>query len=894
MFLRRSIPHLVFLAVVASMALTCIWVIYRLHQPVSPVDLKMSEADRISYYLVTHTSGPKFQLGGTERVIKVISHAVLQGTEPYDPRRRVGYGLRVRIIKGDRVFWQHDTFIDTRQSKAVRLDEIWLRENTFTTRRGMELTDDRVLVVHLPEDTPADSMLEITLLGEPQSALIRVYERELRTAEERETAVQGLRDSFAEAMVERSTYAPWALMSEEDRHQRMSHRYLRMPAVGEPGVDFQTRSLFYTGFRLPLEELTAEEGLWLDDRRAAALNVVGPTTLEISLDRPSQQELLRMQEHGGRRASAIAAAGPTGNRARQQDGVLRIRSISEVDDPPAWALPLPGLGAGTTHSIEIPAGLHSLRIDTSTPVPVRAEVAGPPHSQFGAIPYLDHPEGGRRLVPDERRFAVYETGPRRLPVIAGIFVPEDPRARIMRIDARVVMPEAADGSPVVSRALPAATLSLEFLDEEDQTILVETHEVEAPFTPFEHLDRARGSDGEVAEAVGIRVIAPEGADKIRVTASDDVALRFYRYLPSPVLYQPPYRNVELSRNHWRYAPRDRRNWFPATPLNAAVLSEELQRSILVAQVRLEPRQRHKRSGKRYVDAVAVTPRGRPERHQILEPVPPERTAVVARTWPPGALARLEANRPTRFRFADPSRSRIDYAVPEDQLGKMLAVHVDGQPLARFRLTASRGYWNLPRVEHGEHEIALVTEASGADFYLDRPPAVLATTRLFRRRTVYALDAAPLEIAVRKVPGQRVYVTMVTYAPAAASEEDIQIRAVIGGGVPLRVPGKPFSKLTVAERVVPLPEPRYPHTAMLAGVAGQQAGQPRYLTIPLSDDLVPGTHMIGFASVGAPRMWARFFVTHQDEQSEDRVLQWRFRASEAESDGDGDADDDASP
>lgn len=887
-FLRRSIPHLVFLAVVVSLALTCLWVIYRLRQPVSPIDLKVAQAERISYYLVTHTSGPKFQLSGDERVVKIVSHAVLEGNEPYDPRRTLGYGLRVRITRGDRVLWQHDTSIDTRQSKAVQIEDTWLRENTFTTRRGMEMTDDRVLIVHLPEDTPALSMLEITLLGEPQNALIRVYERESRTAEERVHSVQALRESIAEAMVQRSTYAPWALMSEEDRHQRMSHRYLRMSAVGEPGVDFQTHSLFYSGFRLPLEELTAEEGLWLHDSRAVALNVVGPTTLQIALHRPSQQELRRMQEYGGRITSLDMAAPLPGNRAPDQGGTLRIRSIAELEDPPAWGLPLPALGASASHAIEVPAGLHSLHFQTTASAPVRVEVMGPPSSQFGAIPYLAHRDGGRRLVPDERRFAVYETGPQRLPVIAGIFVPEDPRARIMRIDARVIMPAASAGTGAVSRGLPAATLTLDFLDEEDQTIQVETHTVEAPFTPFERLDRVRGNDAGVADAVGIRVIAPEGAYKIRVTASNDVALRFYRYLASPVLYQPPYRTVELSRNRWRYAPRDRRNWFPSTPLNASVLSEEQQRSMLVAQVRLEPKQpRKKRSRKAHVDAVAVTPRGRPERHQILEPVPPESVAAVVRTWPSGALTRLAAGTPTRFRFAAPSRSRIDYAVPEGQLGKMVAVHVDGQPLARFRLTAARGYWNLPRIEHGAHEIELVTEASGGDFYLDRPPVVLATARLFRRRTVYALDAAPLEIAVRKVPGKRVYVTMVTYAPASA--KDAQVRAVIGGGVPRRVPGETFGQLTLAERVVPLPEPRYPHTAVLAGVAGKQAGQPRYFTIALGNDIVPGTHMIGFAGVGAPRMWARFFVTHQDDRAEDRVLQWRFRASGADVEGDADGD-----
>lgn len=890
--LRRLTPHLMYLSVVLAIAAVCVWIMYRLHLPAPPMDHKVERADRISYYVVTHTAGPSFELTGTERVIKVVSHAILDGREPYDPRRRVSYGLRARVSYQGRVLWQHDTFIDSRQSKAVQLDDVWLRENAFTSRLDTEMTDDRVVILHLPEDIPQESMLELTLLGTPDRGLVRAYQQVERTPDEKASLALSMSDSRAEAMVQRSTYAPWALLSEEDKLQRLSHKFLRMPAAGEPGVDFETFSVFYTGFRLPLEALTAEEGMWLNRHRSVALNIVGPTTVKLELHRPSLDELRSRVQHG-----RSVPAGMAGSLAWEADpaeaGAVHILSVSEARSAPAWDLPVPAAGASSVHEIEVPPGLHSLHIHTDSAVPVRIDASGPPASQFGAIPYIEHSEAGRRLMPDERRFRVYETGPGRHPVIAGILVPEDPRARILRIDVRVAVPNPPSSDPPSSdpsssdqEAMPSAALTFEFLDREDRVIDTEGHEVQAPYTLFERVEHLRGEAPGITDAVGIRMVAPAGTHKIRISAARDVALRLYRFLPGTTLYEPPYRHVGLSHSRWRFAPRERRQWFPYAPLNASLLTEQEQRSMLMAQVRLEPSRRGTSAGTR-PKVVAVTPKGRPERHHILEPVPPDLVAETLESWPAGALSRLDVGVPTRFRFAGPSRPRIHYAVPQDQLGERVVVQMDGKPAAWFRITATRGYWNLPRVAPGAHEIQVVSEATRAALYFDRPPVDVASARLFRRRTVYALDAAPLEIEVRKPPGKQVRVTMVVYAPRdvaagqsadqPGSEHDVAVRAVIGGGVPMRMPAEPFPAITLAERVVPLPEPRYPHAAMFEGVAGREAGSPRYITVPLGDDIVPGTHVVAFAGVGAPRMWARFFVTHQDATPRDRALQWRFRA-----------------
>ncbi|HWN69445.1 MAG TPA: hypothetical protein VNM90_17510, partial [Haliangium sp.] len=540
----------------------------------------------------------------------------------------------------------------------------------------------------------------------------------------------------------------------------------------------------------------------------------------------------------------------------------------------------------------------------------RLDVSGPPMSQFGAIPYVSHDDVDRRLLPDERRLVVYETGPDQVPAMAGIFVPGDSRARILRADVRIAIapdpPGVADVPPLSSSRFKSG-LVFEYLDAQQRVLAAEQQVVEALYTPFERMERSDGSVVSLSDSVGLRLITPAGTHWVRLTASRDVAVRFYRYLDGDDEYQAPYSKVPLTRSVWRYAPRDRRQWFYSAPSNATALLEADQRSLLIAQVRLEPvghqasglalaqasRQESghssetdgARRGGAPVPAIAVAPLGRPEQHVIFEPVLPRRFADLLLRWPAGVATRLAAGQAMRFRFDGRTRPRLDYRIPAEHLGQALTVRVDGEPLATMRFTTTRGYWSLPRVNPGSHTFDVVTEARGVELYLDRPPAPVADGgparfELIRRRTVYALGPEPLELAVRKPPGKRVLVTMVLYAPWPEARDDVELRMVIGGGVPQRVTRVPFSRITVADRTLPLPEASVSVPATFADRHGNPASYPRLITVPLGDDLVPGGHRVGFSVSGGGQLWARFYVTHQAPADGEQALQWYLHEDDA--------------
>jgi hypothetical protein len=898
--MRRWVPHLVQIFTVSAVVGICIWVAYQRHLPPAPLTRKIAEAERLSYQVVTRAQGPRFEILGNERLIKIVSHAVLDPDLAYDPRRVVSYGFRLRLMDEGRLLWQHDALLDSRQSKDARLGDIWIRENAFTSRLDTELSDDRMLLVHLPEDALPGSTLELTLLGEPDKALIRVYKYTERSEGALRRALHRVDEAGGRAVFTRNTYTPWFLLTEEDKLDRLSHNFERMAPVGEAGMDFYSESVFYTGFRSAAEDLESDGGLVLERHRGLVLNVLGPTSLRVELRRATERE------------------STTGEEAGRPGDVVRIRAVSEAgtarvhqqpnDDSPRWELLVPSSHRPDTYSIEIPPGLHSLHFFTDARAPVRLDVSGPPTSQFGAIPYVSHDQVDRRLVPDERRLVLYETGPDKLPAMAGIFVPDDPRARVLRVDVRIAItpapPGVADVPPLSSSRFKSG-LTFEYLDAQQRVLAAEQHTVEALYTPFERMERADGSVVSLSDSVGLRLIAPAGTHWVRLTAARDVAVRFYRHLDGGDEYQAPYSKVPLARSVWRYAPRDRRQWFYSAPSNATSLVEVEQRALLIAQVRLEPvsdpgigqklgpdgsgRDGSRRGGAP-VPAIAVAPLGRPEQHVIFEPVLPRRFADLLLRWPAAVATRLHTGQAMRFRFDGRTRPRLDYRIPAEHLGQTLTVRVDGEPLATMRFTTTRGYWSLPRVNPGNHAVEVVTDARegalvAAELYLDRPPAPAsaggpARFELIRRRTVYALGPDPLELAVRKPPGKRVLVTMVVYAPWPEARDDVELRMIIGGGVPQRITRVPFSRITVADRTLPLPEAEGSIPVTFADRHDSPAGYPRFINVPLGDDLVTGGHRIGFSVSGSGRLWVRFYVTHQAPAAGERALQWYLHEDDA--------------
>ncbi len=336
-----------FVALAARVAMT-------LDRPPNALDQKLAGAERYLYYRIAPGTGPVFELDGTEAVVRLVTHAAIPAAAgpaaaaAYDPARELDYGVRLALDTGGGQTWTRDVFTRARQSKARWIAAhggVWLDENTFSLERELEVTDDRLLVVSLPPGVPAGARLRVSLLGDAAEGFLRAYTPIPRADVDRK--LRELPPADRGRLAERISYLPWdRLPAKGLASLRFAER--RLSAEGKEGVDYETRTLYTTEFRLRYQTVL-ERGLPVAPDRAVAVNVIGPARLELAVARPLAGE----------------AAG----------GTLTAWLVGEGAPPPAVTFALPGPGAPITHALEVPAGVHTLAV--SATAPAQLEVRGP-------------------------------------------------------------------------------------------------------------------------------------------------------------------------------------------------------------------------------------------------------------------------------------------------------------------------------------------------------------------------------------------------------------------------------------------------------------------------------------------------------------------------------------
>jgi len=216
------------------------WQVSRtLDAPPDPLEAKVAAAKRFLYYVVDPDRGPDFPLTGKERVLHLMSHAVLPS---YDPARQVVYGFRLALVAGGTEIWRHDVYTRTRQSKAGVAGDRWIGENAFALDPRVQVGDDRTLVVRFPFPVAAGTRLRVRLLGEPTQALLRVYSVAPRPAAD--LALSRLSPADREALVSELSFTPWDRLDPDERLSRLKFREERIAAEGDDGVDYQVRALY--------------------------------------------------------------------------------------------------------------------------------------------------------------------------------------------------------------------------------------------------------------------------------------------------------------------------------------------------------------------------------------------------------------------------------------------------------------------------------------------------------------------------------------------------------------------------------------------------------------------------------------------------------------------------
>jgi hypothetical protein len=851
---RRALPAIVLVLVVAAAAGAARVVIDVLERPPDTLDRKLEGADRFLYYVVGENGGPRFELTGSERTVHIVSHALLGGRAPFDPERQTVYGLRFRLLEAGEVQWSRDVWVRSRQSKAGWDGRAWLEESAFSLDPEVQVTDDRAASLRLPDDVPAGAVLDVRLISStapPALALVRVYQQIERPRAQAAQTLRSLSPAERAALADRISYVPWDRLSPEEQAARLRYRDQRMSAVGRDGVDYQTQAIWVTKLRLPPPVGPAgadERGAPLvGTGEGVAWNVLGPAELTLWVVRP------------------IGDGGVSGLRIEPLGG-LEVTAIGEASGPPTLAIATPHAGDVVERKLVLPEGLHSVQVrNLGAPVRIICVPAGGGQVQFGAEASAVPAGGTAPLRPEVSVLPGYllDASAKADLLLEG---PGDFLTRVLRIDARQIGDFTGQlGTP--------ARLRITALDSEGRTLARDEALLAPVRAPFERLvvRRAPGAtpgaaSPPVAEPLGFRFLAPVGSARVVVESDRLVFVRPYTLAAASnagELLAEPYRHVPLEKTTWRYAPFEERAWMPLEAENEAALAAAGREARIEGQVRLEPVPPSD-SG---AGAVAtVDPEGVPPRRLVLESA----RRGEGRLW-----STLVAGRPLSVHLEADAAPRVMIWAPTSQLGQRLAFAVDGKPAGEHVVRSGRGELELPRLAAGPHALAVSGDTRNLRVLVDK---VGLDGDVFALRNVYQLGR--LRLTLSKGAGPTT-LNAIVYASSPGALGGDQLRIVIDGGTPRRLEGVVVERLTIADRRIPLPAAdRAPALGFADGGGGGLAA--RLVAVTLGDDLAPGTHTIELVRAGGEPLWARFFAAGEPRRPGERALQWRLAPSREDS------------
>ncbi|MGE0868472.1 MAG: hypothetical protein AB7P03_07920 [Kofleriaceae bacterium] len=812
--IRRVLPHLSMVALVGGLALVSWQSLRVLQHPPSAQDLKLHGADRVLGYRIHANRGPRFLLDGGRLKLRMSSAYLVTLVGGYDPAIDFTYRIRLSISHRDKPLWQSDIAITSRQSKADLVDGVWSQEGTWS-QEGLQFTDERITIVDLPE-VPVDSILELGLVGEGE-AVVRAFLSNPRDAAARERAALRWDDHLKAELLRSSTYVPWSMLEPMEQDHRLRSRWQRLSALGEDGVDFQTRTVFFSGFRAPQFSGDAQ-GIQLSRERSIAVNVLGPARLAIA-PLPGSTTPFRVQTIG------------TKHQEWSSDG------------PPLV--------------VDVGAGVMTVLVSTDAPEPTLIRVRADhkrwviPDERRVATP-TDH------IVPDRVRIPLIVVGPSTIatvpvypPIEAGLL------GRALRVDARLI----SVPTDAFSMAMPPATITITFRGPDGRSLGTETITVTETTSKLDRVEWV-GTVRAVAEPATFRLIAPTEASAIEISADRDVAVSCFRWFPGPLEREQPYTDPPNQDLAWRYAPLLHRSWYAAAPNNHEQLARDRRLAQLEAQVRLDVKVPDDLPAALADQSRGPGPAPSYESLKLLgaeqqrgrELVDREDVNAVVREWEPGAMTELALRtaRALEFRPKLTTRPRLSWAAPSTALGATAVVTIDGKPTT-IVLGTLFGSAQLPPTAPGTHRVS-VDAPPKTQVWINRPPAS-DRWGVYRDRTLYALGRRPVTAYVSQAPGEQIHLYAVVYAWAQSA---VRVRLAVDGGKPKRREGV-TSRLSDAEVVAELP-PTRGQAARLIDLGGTWAGTPRVVHLGLLDDLAPGNHRIDVAVLEGPPSWIRLVAT----------------------------------
>ena len=836
----------------------------------NPWEEKIARAKSILYYKATEKKPLNLIIYPSDSTIRILSHIILSTGAAYDPYKRYSYGLRVSVP--DKVLnteWTHDYWIQTRQSKSDPLNDMWLNECAFTTS-GLEVSDDRITYIKLPEGVPSDeALLKVELIGWKEGpVLIRAYRDQQRTPLEIAKMEFSLGDEEKIQLADRLGKGKWSDLTPLERELMLLSKWDRVMPAGVSGADYGTLQIYFTGFHLPVEFTPAEAGELVPPGKAIAL----------ALDRPAKVELyakIAPEPLPFNDPDRDLRTIPSGRKINAAVEAISISSIKETSTV-VWKNEIADMRYDFLGGISLAKGRMTGLVFTNRSdshlylLPVLKK--GDPSllkADAETLPLPDYLGDGVAIRPDKRHTecSAVLPGAEDNPLHM-LFTPPRSGGEAARI---IAYPRLG------SDEVDPVSFTMKFSIEDKEGKQVWSGEAigqakQSIFEGYPDLDPEMKRFPGEAQVTYLRF--PAGKYFLRLDSDRhlDVIVQTPICLYCEDEPEPGYPEPEETLR-WRNERPLRSRWIALEPENYDYLLKNGRSAIVSTQPRLEAREEIRTDPNQLFEVLE--PRERGKSSQLMEQAGPD--SEFGDEWKysdyvmikPGGMYSVSA--PPDF-MGRPAILRFDLGDPE-KLEDGFELLVDKKAPTEIRPRTVIGEIR-ERIAAGRHTLELSGPSEASGYWINLPAEDMKLSDRYGLRTVHKLEKGErLTFSVEQKAGMKRTVNILVYRDAN-SRSRIALSGTIDRGRP-RVRGFAVSSGVTQARKRLILKPGAPSRSILETERGVVVGHAQLFFMTFFEEAGGGLHELSLSTEGGNEdIWLRAFVGTQKMKPGHGFLVWK--------------------
>jgi len=815
-------PLLSGVCLIILLFLSTAWLAFTQDVNKKQVKYLVNQSRRTLAYKVSDRHAALFKIGSQEKMVEIISNLDISneiGTAVTDNEfntddlvKKWEYALEVTILDSDlkplskQVYWERAHMTEWTDKKTGNP-----MKAAYYLYESVQSADSRITTIQIPESTKDERFIAVKIHSpESSSASIRMYKHLNFDGNKDSKSLKPMRRYFRTKLARHSLFG--SDLTQKELNRSMSDMLAQIPAETRQGYEYKTRQLFLYDSCSPLLGADPVKTGFPDNLdQPVYFPVTGPAKLELTVS--------------GRESI---------NTTIWRDSVL----LSESQRKPSKKGIL---------KFDFGPGKHLLKIvDPSGSQKLIRTKAKPPGAWLGNKSKDSDPLPLSKTV-----YYRILPGTEGVPLTVKLPASMDNSTRMIKMLCRLITDKPNSTQ---------AKLSYRYLDVQGNVIDNGKILLNANQSDLVRYYSNQDNSGKLTRAQRWYFCPPTTATSMELISDKIVEAAFFNKLEAhdkQVVTKGPSSNKSSELMDVKYKPVDSEiSYFYFRPSNAKLLAETNRKHVLcIPEGIIEATRPEEINEEKY--AISLYPQEASER--IFDPFDKQSDMK-------NCYIQLLNKKPTSMTvkgIAGEARMGFHYSFNESSARPELMVTIDDKTQTRFRPITYRGYFEIPPLEKGQHEIKISATCSTGQFFMKLPPNVYSESPLYKPRKVFRLDPGKsLTIPVdyhQSITG----LNILTYQ-STLSDSPTHLNVFTNASPQ---PNHPLHCLTTTNvDYIGNNKSDSDRTPVFFN-SGNTLKSPECFFFALHDDLQPDRYQINVQSLSAEPVYLRFFIMNPGNRQE---------------------------